>query len=403
VFAACTIVAKNYLSFARVLAHSFRAHHPDLPFFVLLADEVDGYFDPAQEPFQLIPFCHLDITHPERFRFHYPQQPLSYASTPYLLSHLLNRGFTRVLFFKQESLVLGDHTPIVELLADRPIVMTPHLLEPLQGPDRIARELNILQSGIFNVGLLGVSEGETTRRFLRWWEDRVYAACRHDLAYGIHYEQRWLDFAPVFFEGTHVVRDPAFNVGHWNLPERCIDVRGDDVLVNDTPCRLFRFSGYSPDAPREPTRYAGRLTWLNIGPARLVFERYCAALEREGYHETKLWPFSYGAFDNGIAIPDFARHLYARLGDEAATFGDPRETSSPRSFFAWLNAPQCGATDPAQAVTKLWHEVYRARPDLPQAFPDVLGEDRAAFLDWTAQYGVRELGISRDFVARTTA
>jgi hypothetical protein len=64
VFAACTIVAKNYLSFARVLARSFHAHHPDLPFFVLLADEVDGYFDPAQEPFQLIPFCDLDIPHP---------------------------------------------------------------------------------------------------------------------------------------------------------------------------------------------------------------------------------------------------------------------------------------------------------------------------------------------------
>ena len=41
-----TIVAKSYLSFARVLAASFRRYHPAIPFFVLLADEVDGYFEP---------------------------------------------------------------------------------------------------------------------------------------------------------------------------------------------------------------------------------------------------------------------------------------------------------------------------------------------------------------------
>ncbi|MDX6269800.1 MAG: hypothetical protein QOD28_1023 [Acidobacteriota bacterium] len=34
-----TIVAKNYLSFARVLADSFRRQHPEVPFFVLLTDE----------------------------------------------------------------------------------------------------------------------------------------------------------------------------------------------------------------------------------------------------------------------------------------------------------------------------------------------------------------------------
>jgi hypothetical protein len=28
--------------------------HPDVPFFVLLADDVDGCFDPSQERFQLV-------------------------------------------------------------------------------------------------------------------------------------------------------------------------------------------------------------------------------------------------------------------------------------------------------------------------------------------------------------
>src|SRR5687768_10610129 len=104
--AACTIVAKNQFALARVLASSFRAHHPDVPFFVLLADEIDGWFDPERESFETIPLSALDIPDSPRFRFRYAQQPLSYACTPFLLEHLLDRGFERVLFFKQEGMVL---------------------------------------------------------------------------------------------------------------------------------------------------------------------------------------------------------------------------------------------------------------------------------------------------------
>ena len=87
--AVATIVAKNYLSFARALAESCAAAHPGLRVVVLLADEIDGYFDPSREPFELVGLGELGIPRLERFRFHYPQQPLSYASTPFLLAHLL--------------------------------------------------------------------------------------------------------------------------------------------------------------------------------------------------------------------------------------------------------------------------------------------------------------------------
>src|SRR3972149_10268722 len=104
--AVATTVAKSYLSFARVLAASFLRHHPDIPFFVLLADEVDDYFVPAAEPFQLLRLADLKIPGIPGFRFRYSQQELTYAATGYLLSHLLDRGFTGAGFFTQESPVL---------------------------------------------------------------------------------------------------------------------------------------------------------------------------------------------------------------------------------------------------------------------------------------------------------
>lgn len=394
--AVATIAAKGYLSFARVLAESFLQRHRDVPFFVLLADEADGCFEPSREAFRVIRLSELNIPRLERFRFLYAQQPLTYASTPYLLAHLASQGFDRLIFIKQESLVLGDLRPLFRMLDTASIVLTPHLVAPLTGTDRIQRELNILQSGTYNVGILGVAATPVGARFLEWWQDRVYANCRHAVASGMHYEQRWLDLAPGLFGDVQVLRDPAYNVGHWNLPEREITVDGERVLVYGKPCRLFRFSGYDPEQPQSVTRYNPRLTLDNVGPARIVFERFREGLERHGYRDTKHWPYAYATFDNGVPVPDIARALFSGLGDAAGRFGDPLVTG-PGSFCEWLNQGLNGEPKNPGIVTRLWHAVYRARPDVQSAFPDVQGADRETFLGWT-QFGSREHDIAEYFL-----
>ncbi|HWM89573.1 MAG TPA: hypothetical protein VN493_02275 [Thermoanaerobaculia bacterium] len=324
-FAVGTIVARNYLAFARVLARSFREHHPHVPLFVLLADEVDGAFDPAAEPFQLLRLENLDIAHLDRFCFRYSRQQVVVAAKPYLLSHLLNRGFRRAAFLDADLLVLGDLTPLLAPAGDPAILLTPHLLAPLAGKDRIERELNILQSGIYNGGFLGVSDSPAAHRFLAWWQNRLYLHCRHSIAEGMHYDQRWLDLVPAFFEDVGIVRDPRYNVAHWNLPER-------DV----SSCCLFHFSGFNPDEPRVVTKYSRRLTMGDLGP---LFDRYTKLLEEAGWHESKSWPYAYDFFDNGAPIPDFARRIHLELGEAAEVFGNPFRTAPAHSYFRCLNEP----------------------------------------------------------------
>jgi hypothetical protein len=355
---------------------------------VLLADEIDGFFDPGGESFDLLTLKDLEIPGIDALRFRYPQQPLSYAATPYLLTHLLRRGFSRVVFLKQESLVLGDLTSLFDAVGQRSIALTPHLLHPLEGAGAISRELNILQSGTFNGGVIAVADTPMTHRFLAWWAERVATHCLHAVADGMHYEQRWLDLVPAFFEDVHIVRDPAYNVGHWNLPERRIE-----------PCRVFRFSGYSPDKPEAVTRYSSRLTLENVGPAAAVFERFRLELEATGYSETKSWPYAYGAFDNGVPIPDLARNLYGSLGDGAPRFGDPFQVNTPHSYFRWLNQNIDDRAGKPTGVSRLWEAVYRGRPDLQAAFPDLFGVNRAAFLEWTAKHGLPEYHIPDCFLA----
>ena len=66
-----TIVSRNYLHYARVLMRSLEAAHPDWARVVLLADLVDGAFDPALETFQVVEARTLPIPEREQFFFRY--------------------------------------------------------------------------------------------------------------------------------------------------------------------------------------------------------------------------------------------------------------------------------------------------------------------------------------------
>ncbi len=393
-----TVVAKNYIPFARVLADSFRRYHPEIPFFVLLADKVDGYFDPAAEPFHLLTLDDLTIPHRERFCFYYSRQQVVVAVKAYLLSYLLEQNFSSAVFLDADILVLDNLAPLFDVVQQHSILLTPHLLAPLTGEERATRELNILLSGIYNGGFLGVSDTQSTRSFLAWWQDRLYEHCCHALARGMHYDQHWLDLVPVYFEGVHILRDPTYNVAYWTLPERNPHLAHNPSLGETQPCRFFHFSGFDPEQPPAVTRYSPRLTMGNVGPAVSLFDRYAALLNGAGYEVAKQWPYAYGYFDNGIPIPEAARRLYLDVSDSGEKFGDPFHTEGTASYFNWLNEPVDVSPDPALAITRLWHAIYDLRPDVQAAFPDAFGANREGFIKWAAGSGVKELDLHQSFI-----
>lgn len=296
--AVATIVAKNYLAYARVLADSFLRHHPEVPLYTLLADGVDGRFDPEAERFRLLRLAELGIPDLRRLVRRRDRQVAAVVAKPYLLGHLLDRGFGAVIFLDPDVLVLGDLDEVFARVRARSVVLTPHLLAPLAGEGRIERELTILQSGVFNAGFIGVSETPGARAFLAWWRARVSEHCRHDVAAGLYYDQRWLDLVPVFFDGVEILRDPGCNVAHWNLPERDVRVDGDRVLVDGRPGRFFHFSGFDPDRPDVVTRHASRPRLSEIGQAAGLFARYAERLLAAGYRETRRWPYTLGRADD---------------------------------------------------------------------------------------------------------
>ena len=392
-----TIVAKNFVPFARVLARSFRDHHPSAPFFAVLVDRAESTSAPASEPFETILLDELGIPDLQRLCFGYTRQQVAIAAKPYLLRHLLDRGFTTAIFLDADILVFDSLQPLFDHTGAHAIALTPHLLSPLSGVDRRARELNILQAGVYNGGFVGVSEHESARRFLRWWADRLRTHCLHNVSEGMHYDQRWLDLVPALFDDVQIVSDPGCNVAYWNLPERDLALTPDGVRTHDGRCRFFHFSGFEPERPTVVTRYSSRLTMENTGPAAALFARYVDLLSAEGYFACRDWPYGFGAFDNGVPIPDVARQLYQEVSTAVDRFGDPFQASGSHSYFRWLNEPVEGPSGSSGSMTRLWNAVYRGRPDLQQAFPDVFAADNGAFRAWVALSGIREHQIAEAF------
>lgn len=331
--AALTIASKPNLALARVTAASFSAHNPGVPFYVVLADEVQGAFDAAREPFQLLPLSGLGVPGWQRFRFHYNEMELCYAATPFAVRALLDLGFDAVVFLKMETLVTASLEPLFDALRRHPLVLTPHHLVPSSRPGALRTELDTLRAGVFNGGLIGAGTG--AREFIEWWGRRTWRHCFRAVERGLHFEQRWLDLAPSLLPGTHVLRDPGVNVGHWNLPERQVRAAGAGFTANASPLRVFRFSGYQFARSDRITCYHPDKV-SDAGHAAALFERYHALLEQSGYRVTQCWPYAWGSYDDGSPVPDAHRRAYWQLGDDVDRFGDPLETRRLPAFRSWV-------------------------------------------------------------------
>jgi len=401
--AVCTVMSKNYLSFARVFTKSFLKHNPDIKVFALLVDRVEGYFDPAKEPFEMILVEELDnIPNPSHLFFKYNIIELNTAVKPYFFEYLFTKyNIKKLVYFDPDVLILNPIDKILNLLDQHFIVLTPHITEPIE--DHLKpNELDILQAGVYNLGFIAMTNTASVLNFLKWWQKRVYDFCRMAPDKGMHVDQKWIDLVPVLFENVYILRDPEYNIAYWNLHSRgeAIRVDGDVITLNGKPVCFFHFSGFDPERIDSVSKHQNRFTLHKLPNLKPLFIYYRDLLIAEGWHKTRWWPYAYDYFDNGVRIPQAARTLYYELGEKALKFGDPFATQGVCTFFAWLNEsvePVENEKSAGPVITRLWYEIYRERPDVQQAYPDLFGVHRRAFCTWIKTSGKKEHKLDEAF------
>ncbi len=386
----CTIVARNYLPAARVLASSFLSQHPLGEVDVLVVDDLDGTVDAADELFTLVRPAELDLDPDEYLRMAmlYDVTELCTAVKPWLLRLLLDRGADVVLYVDPDIEIFGSLDPLVDAAREAGIAIVPHAEAPIPLDRREPSEQTILLSGVYNLGFAGVSSA--ARPFLAWWEERLARGCFRKIEDGHFVDQRFVDLVPGAFEPA-IVRDPAYNVAYWNLHSRAVARGADGYEVNGRPLAFFHYSGYSPKRPHILFSYHHD---DDKGPRVLLSEHPVVEELCRGYLEklaaaggdSEQPPYGFGSLDDGSEIDIRMRRIY-REALELAERGEGDEPANPfrdgtPAFVDWLTAPFFPRVAPQ--VGRYLHGVWDESPNLQHEFPELEPETADAYLEWCA-------------------
>jgi glycosyltransferase involved in cell wall biosynthesis len=380
----CTIIARNYLGKAEVLAESFREHHPGGSVSVLVLDDVEKLVPSRPELFETVRPQELSMPRFEAMAAMYDISELSTAVKPWLLRHLLDAG-EPVAYLDPDVCFYGEVGHLLDLARERQIVLAPHTTQPLPDDGRRPNNADLLEAGAYDLGFIALGPGQASDELLDWWITRVHV----DDPFGPLVDGRWFDLVPAMFPDTAIVRDPALNVGYWNLHERELGVDSDGrYLVGEAPLRSFHFSGFDPHKPHELGRHQNRYRLSEVPALANLCAEYAERVLAcsPGFGEPD------GAFTrlaDGRVLDRAHRTLY-REGERQRAFQlSPFTVEGTNEFIKWLAAVAPDA--PAEGVNRYWTQIYRSRPDLQRAFPDLAGADRESYLRWILTHGVAEV------------
>lgn len=394
-FAACTIVCRNYLAQARALFESFGANEPTVRRYLLVLDAEPGDVD-VDPGIEVVSPGRLPVPEFASMSFKYGVVEFNTAVKPFLLSLLLDQyGEREVAYFDPDILVMRRLDELRAALATSSIVLTPHITRPIPDDGLTPSEPDIMVSGAYNLGFIGLRDTEETRRFLTWWGRRLEDGCRIDVARGLFTDQKWIDLVPGLFPGTRILRHPGYNVAFWNLHEREIERMDDGYRVNGAPAAFFHISGFDPDRPDLVSKHQTRTRVEPGSGLAALLEDYAARLARHGWREAREEEYGYSRFADGMRVHALLRRLYLDLDPaERRRLGDPFRELGSGGFRDWATRPreECGG------LSYFLLALYDARNDLQEAFPDVRGRDREAYVEWARTQGSVEMDYARELV-----
>jgi hypothetical protein len=332
---AYTSFSFSYLNRARVLAETLRRHHPDWILWAVITDKkpIGFTFDLARENFDRVLTAEaLFGEATNRWLFGMDIVEACTAVKGKALQRILDEpDAEKVLYFDPDTAVFGSMEPMVHILDDASIALTPHQVDP--DSDRMAimdNEIASLQYGVFNLGFLAVRNDAEARRFAAWWAARLAEWCHDRLDIGIFVDQKWCNLIPCFFDNVKIVRDPGYNVASWNLSQRKLSITDDgEILVNGCPLRFYHFTKLGPIGDAMTRRYAGG----NV----VVYEIWWWYRQRvDSLSDPNIAPnwWFYGTYSTGEPIPKRARERYRADPNLQKTFPAPFNDG----FRAWASA-----------------------------------------------------------------
>lgn len=374
----CTIVCRNYIAQARVLAASFAEHYPDSDCVVLIVDapSADSYYS---EPFRPLAGGDLGIPDFPIMAGIYDPVELSTAVKPWLLEWMDREYGTRgpIAYFDPDIRFASTLPELEAMLFEHWVVLTPHFTQAQPLDDESPSEQAILLAGTYNLGFIALRRHELLPSFLAWWQERLSRDCIVDTASGYFVDQRYVDLVPGLFDHVGILRHDGYNVAYWNLATRRVESGPEEISVNGLPLRFFHFSGFDPRVPGDISKHQTRVSMQESPALASVFADYADRLVAAGFDETCRIPYGFAESAGGRRLTRSVRRVYRAAVSDGFS-GSLFDDGDDAAFAELLREPDRETGRVPQGYAYLW----LATSELHEQFPDPLYNDRSRFLNW---------------------
>jgi hypothetical protein len=253
--AAFTSATISYMPRAFSLAKSFLQHNHDYRFFIFIIDndkQID-FFQSAE--IDLITIGKTGIKNFEQLTDRLSISEISFTLKPILSLYLIEHypDLEIAFYFDADIMVYHRLDEAERLLKIHDFVLTPHFLHPIEDAS-LPTELDILRTGLYNMGFAGFRNCDNAKNILTWWKRRVLQFGFENRDLGLSADQMWMSLAPLFFEKVGIIKHPGYNFAYWNVHERTLTKNGNQIMVNtDYPLVFIHFADFNPEKPEQFT------------------------------------------------------------------------------------------------------------------------------------------------------
>ena len=134
-----SIVARNYLPYARVLSESLKRYHPEVCIYVLVIDALADEFTDKSEPFIALTLSDLHSPQDIESLQQLERKQLLASKKATVIRYVLDMNYDAVIYLDADILVLDCLDPLIEKVSKHAFSVTPHVGEPKAGGDRFQR------------------------------------------------------------------------------------------------------------------------------------------------------------------------------------------------------------------------------------------------------------------------
>ncbi len=230
--ALCTITTKDYMAQTLALRDSCFEHGNSIAFCILVIDS-DETITPDKAGtyfFKLSDMTSEPLARHIIKKYRRNRDTLRWCLKPVFLKHLLvQEKYNKVIYADNDIYFFADFSFLFAEINPGGLLLCPHWRCTSPLVDKNWFIVNFTD-GFYNAGFVGSGSGAGDA--LDWWMQACLFHCAKTYRKGLFDDQKYLDFIPVIFDKTTIIKHRGCNVAYWNKIENKREQIHETVKIN---------------------------------------------------------------------------------------------------------------------------------------------------------------------------